>query len=537
MQAEQQQAPPAPPLYDLAAEEAFLGAALIDPDETQKTVLETFAPTAFYLTAHQQIAEDILVRWTKGDPVDPFLLRGALLDRHLIDAADMVLRLAKGSGSTYHAGAYWARILALADRREKGAPPPPEDPARALVRSSFRRFTYEQLISEPPPIRWILKPYIPAGRVITLAGPGGSNKTTLTTYLALCRATGRPFYGGNAPSEGRTAILTTEDGFDDYWRRLAALRDDLQGDFDPRAIAANIVVFDLAGERVRFIESDHGMFSVSPFVDHFANVLLSQAPGVDLLIVETVSRVTGGIETNESLSVLVSACERLTKLAGVAVILIAHVSQEAARNGYADANAPRGGSALGDNGRSTLVLTPIHLKNKDALLPDDVVVSKEEMKKLLVLTNPKVNGAQAAEPLFLERHTTLHGPVLHRASLRKKQDPVQEDTTPKRAKVVALVADLVVKGIDVSREGFKKNYSKLVPCAQAEAERLLDLAVGNGELTQREPTRGGRGHILVPTQTGAELAARFFPEGVLMFGTASANGAHRTDVPPPSTLV
>jgi hypothetical protein len=107
------------------------------------------------------------------------------------------------------------------------------------------------------------------------------------------------------------------------------------------------------GLPVRLILADRGeQFRPSPEVDELAEALHRVAPKADHVIIETISRVTGGVESNAAMSVLVTACERLALLSKVAVTLVGHVGQNTARAGIADAYAGRGGSALGDNARS-----------------------------------------------------------------------------------------------------------------------------------------------------------------------------------------
>jgi RecA-family ATPase len=382
-----------------------------------------------------------------------------------------------------------AALQAFRDADDRG-----DDPtgARAMLRSSVRRFTAEQLLDSPPPLKFILHPYIPERKVVTLAGPGGSNKTTLLTYLAVCRALGLEFHGRSIPTRGRTAILTAEDGVDDYWRRLSALRHDLGEQFDAKAIADSLVVFDLAGEQVRLIEQDRGMFSMSPFVEHFAQVLKVEAKGADLVICETVSRLVGGVETNESLSVLVNAAEHVCKLTGVTMLLVSHVSQEAGRLGLADQYAARGGSALGDSGRSTMVLTGINEKNRKEFLPD-AELTRQQMKDLLILTHPKSIGPKA-EDLVLQRVSTPHGPVLHKAVVRAKEDNRAE----LRLKLVKLVAEHARDGQALTVNELE-DYKAELGCSRAELRKLAREAVRKSELAQRRNPKG-RGYILVPTR-------------------------------------
>jgi replicative DNA helicase len=105
--------------YDLEAEQAVLGAFLIE-EETWARIGGTFSPDAFYLHAHHAIAAAIIARRAKGDPADPILLRGDLIDAGDRIAADLVFPLAKGIGTAANVTYYWQRLLELQARREAG---------------------------------------------------------------------------------------------------------------------------------------------------------------------------------------------------------------------------------------------------------------------------------------------------------------------------------------------------------------------------------------------------------------------------------
>jgi len=107
--------------FDLEAEQAILGAFLID-DDTWSRIGDTFCPEPFYLVAHQAIAAALIARRTKAEPADPVLLRGDLLDAGDRTAADIVFPLAKGVGTSANVSYYWRRLLDLHERRTAEAP-------------------------------------------------------------------------------------------------------------------------------------------------------------------------------------------------------------------------------------------------------------------------------------------------------------------------------------------------------------------------------------------------------------------------------
>ena len=310
------------------------------------------------------------------------------------------------------------RVLPRSAVNGAAAPEPPTMPdPTAYLRDAYRRLSVEDLTTDPPAQRFIVHPYIPERVVFVLAGVGGSNKTTFTTYLAVCRALGRPMWGTVNVAEGETVILSTEDRLIDYHRKLTALRHEFGEDFDARRVAERVHFFDLSGVVARLVANDHGQYRPTEMADDLAAVLAEKAPRADLVFMETVSRLAGGVETNDGLSIVVEAAQRIARLQPVAVGLVHHSSQNAGKEGDTSVYAVRGGTALVDNARSVLVLQKLTEESSKALCPD-AELSAEERERIRVLAHAKSNGALAAKPLLLESAYTPHGPVLRPAMLR-----------------------------------------------------------------------------------------------------------------------
>jgi hypothetical protein len=386
---------------------------------------------------------------------------------------------------------------AVEQPRAESEQPRAESEQKKKLRAAYCRLTADELRAPPPEKKFILKPYIPAKDVSVLSGPGGSNKTTMIVFLAVCRALGLRFFDHEEmPTEGETIIVSTEDRIDDYRRKLAALRVELGDQFDAEKLAERIHFFDLSGHSIRMVAATQGgQFMPTALVEELAKVIAEVAPRADWIVMETVSRLTGGVETNESLSIFVEAGQRLTWLCNAALTVVGHVSQDAARGGVADAYASRGGSALGDNGRSTMVLTRI-TDNNQKLYAREAALDPEEMERLLVLTHPKSNGAPGAKPLVLLRWGNEHGPVLRVARLR------HADREPDEApieRLVELVSQLTAEGTLVT-EGLLRGYTgkgETLGFAQKQLPKFIAEAVSGGLLIKRDkPGRGGGEQIL-----------------------------------------
>ena len=291
-------------------------------------------------------------------------------------------------------------------------------------------------------------------------------------------------------------ILSTEDTDADYQRKLAAIRWHLGPRFDADAVAENVMVLNLAGMPIRMVGMEKGTFLPTPVADDLAAVLCELRPAPDLVIMETVSRLAGGIETNESLSILVESAQRVCRLASTAVVLVTHMSQEAARMGATDAYAPRGGSALGDNGRSTIVMNLVTDATKRRWAPK---ATKSELGKLRVLVHAKSNGAQEAQPLVLERVTTPHAAVLKLADM----DAVPRESN--ESVLFSLVETKTNAGVKLTMRKLTRTFAKEMGLTHTEMEELVNDALKSGVLLEAEKIRGGTNRIVPGTRPAIEF--------------------------------
>jgi biotin operon repressor len=272
----------------------------------------------------------------------------------------------------------------------------------------WRPLTEKDIETDPPPRRWIVKPYLAERKVAHLSGLGGGGKSTLIAKLGVSRALGEAFFGCET-KPGCTLLVTLEELVEDYRRKIAALRRIAQSAAAPwnsALVAKRFPILSLRGADFCLVAHDHGQPKiVSGHVENLAALIKSRCPDTDLVVLETLSRLTGAVETNATNSAAVRAAELLSRLLGdIAILLVGHVSQDAARAGTTDQHAGRGGTALGDDARSTLVLARLTEKNQGEFPGANVWsrATETERKTLYVLTHPKANGP-TADPMLLER--------------------------------------------------------------------------------------------------------------------------------------
>jgi hypothetical protein len=222
--------------------------------------------------------------------------------------------------------------------------------------------TFSKLLdADTHPPKFVVAPYIPRGELIELVGAHGNFKSTLALDVCMCIATCRP-WGGIAVEQGRVVFITLEDTENTLARRAKAW---LAGIYEPSEIAAaerdlRANALFLSRERAQPLilttTSDGATTARLDVADHLASLVR----GAVLVVLETASRLHDGPETNDAFAALVRALEHVTTTTGAAVMLVRHMSKKAAREMVAnqvDSYAGRGGGALSDAVRSSLVVT------------------------------------------------------------------------------------------------------------------------------------------------------------------------------------
>ena len=204
--------------------------------------------------------------------------------------------------------------------------------------------------TEYPPVEFAIAPYLPKGELIEIHGPHGQFKSTIMLYACLSVATGEP-WGGVPVKQGKAVFISLEDSSATLARRVKcwveggaeceAIRENFHflGREKAKSLALTVTDFGRAHPRVAV-------------VDHFAKL----CAGAELIVLETVSRLHPGEETNEAFAVFANAAEDVAMRTGAAVVIVGHVPKEAARNGSPDSYGLRGGGALADAARSVLAV-------------------------------------------------------------------------------------------------------------------------------------------------------------------------------------
>jgi RecA-family ATPase len=270
---------------------------------------------------------------------------------------------------------------------------------------TLRRISISEVLSAAKPRHDFLLPGLPRGAVGALVGPGGTGKTALALSIAVSQVLGVPTAGDlfPAPSSPRTvAFITGEEGQDECAIRLHSLVDGMLAPEVPlwrgarraklvEQLQERLAIYPGAGVDLNLIR-DGTRTEVLETVRRFA-------AGVDLLILETVSRLHNGDENAASaMAALVNAVESVARSANAAVLLIHHSSKAADLNGRGDSqHAARGNSAFVDNLRYVANIFGLGLEEAAKLGVG------AERKKFLRFEVTKANYVAPQEPRYLRR--------------------------------------------------------------------------------------------------------------------------------------
>lgn len=197
---------------------------------------------------------------------------------------------------------------------------------------------------EPQPLDFII-PGFTRGSVGGLIAPGATGKSTFALQMAIGLAAihADPLADtlklcGN--QGGKVVLIAAEDPEDALDQRLHALGHYLSPTAR-NAVVANLVLVPAVGAGLNILdESDY-------------NELLELVQGARLVIIDTLARVHRLDENSAGeASQIMSALERLAKMADCGVMFLHHVNKSSAMNGMADTQqAARGSGVFSDHAR------------------------------------------------------------------------------------------------------------------------------------------------------------------------------------------
>ena len=204
----------------------------------------------------------------------------------------------------------------------------------------------------------------PAGEVSVVAAAGRAGKTLTLVSMILDAVAGKPIGDLQPPAgDGVAVIYSAEDCVEDYSRFLVAQQaargwDDAQ----MAAVLQRIRVPDLHGERARLLrtlltQGPDRLPMATATVDYVIDSCRDLH--VQVLVLETLSKLSEVEENNIGLKRFVAAAERIAEALQCSVVLVHHVSQASLptlRELDLNTSAIRGGTALPDDARQTATI-------------------------------------------------------------------------------------------------------------------------------------------------------------------------------------
>lgn len=181
---------------------------------------------------------------------------------------------------------------------------------------------------EFPEQEFVVDPLIPKGKITLLAGHGGSFKSLLMLFLALCVSIGREFSGLNV-RKGRVLYYSIEDDRNFVGSRLQKMVAKLK--VSAAALASGLVVRDMTASNPPFIASFESGGCI--YTDEGERLLEDIGSGeFDMVVIDNASEAFAG---NENSRVEVAAFYAPLRAAAgkgdCSVVIIAHVNRPSAR--------------------------------------------------------------------------------------------------------------------------------------------------------------------------------------------------------------
>jgi RecA-family ATPase len=349
-------------------------------------------------------------------------------------------------------------------------------------------------------------------------------------------------YVGLTTQPGRTVFISAEEGLAAIRRRLACLRFE-SPDANWADLAKDMVFMCVPGLPIKPSNVDGRRYEVDDqVVRHLADAILARAPGSDLVILETLSRMTVD-ESNEGYRAHVDATDRLAALVHAPVMTLAHTSQSAAQSGDDSEMGMRGGTAAPSNGRFSLSLSRFDRNQAAKEMFAGEKLPKVIESQLLILNAAKVNSAPDMPRVAMLKRgwktaagedmgmtlarfdKVVCGDAIARA--RDEEDAAEalrnaDDGKRLRAEVLRLIDE---KGDTAQRDGISVRALRAVHERLGFSENSIDakvkVAVKGDWLRQGEKKRNGSLGLFPGPRTVDGLTAEVAEEQLLLNGSVS----------------
>lgn len=233
------------------------------------------------------------------------------------------------------------------------------------------------LSTRPPPRRWLLKDFLPAGIVGTIVAPGGTGKSQFTMQLAYAIASGaRLADHWEVAESGTVLMICAEDDAAEIHRRLYRIHEEIACTQTPdftSQLKSRLLVKSVVGQDVLLTrKGDAGEVGRTRTLERLG-LTVGQIKDLKLIILDPASRFRGGEEnSNEDATRFVEALEWLRQETGATILIIHHTNKGAIGAAEVDQSFARGASAFTDGVRWQLSISAASNKKRwRGLFSDD----------------------------------------------------------------------------------------------------------------------------------------------------------------------
>lgn len=362
----------------------------------------------------------------------------------------------------------------------------------------------DMLTTAAPPIKWLIRDFMPANKVCLLTAPGGTGKSLFTLQLAFSVSGGATLAGQWTDIEpGSTLVVSAEDDRDDVHRRLQAILETYTDDFSLdtdyidhllQAVTAGFHHISMVGKNAHLTHKKGNQCELTEGVTKI--ITLARAiPDLKLIIFDPVSRFRGGDENSqEDVTRFVEALEKIKQATGATILAVHHANKASMREGGADQQyAARGASALTDGVRFQLNMAAMHADDAEKY-----GVGKDQTGRYVKLAVAKTNYTAPYEGLWLERD---HGGVLcalDMDAVKYRQDKDARANT--QDSILALIKESEAEGKPVSKRRFCDLHSgakNMLGLANNRLRSYLDMMIEDGLVLLIDSGKAGGSKVMI----------------------------------------
>jgi hypothetical protein len=258
--------------------------------------------------------------------------------------------------------------------------------------------TYDH--SKPPTPKKMMHGWLPERRTAAILAAGGKLKSTLIVDQAIETA-----------KLGKLAVIVSaEDESDDYygkfWTALKTPESRHYG-LDIVELSKFISVVDISGTGWKLSASPDNLGQRAKWVDNLIEDIQSMGKKVGFVAFETASRLCYGEENND-FAAAITVTDHVAMTLNCSSVISHHTAKFVAREKVVDNHAGRGGSALGDNTRSSLTMTSLDANYGGIRLPQ---CSQAEIKegRIVEMAHTRSSFGQTIEPRYFRAKNGLGG--------------------------------------------------------------------------------------------------------------------------------